>query len=217
MKITRSEFLRLSAAASAWDAATGLMRQSRHAINDAAHPLPLTADIRYAEFHEQALFNHVLGSMDPTDGATCYMVPVGRGARREYADMQRSFTCCVGTSIERAHNQQGEDTSIVRVGGRPARRVAKWFSYDLPIADPSARALVVTYNRDNRRARSFKILVDGEQLAEEAFPFDSESRFFDREYALPRSLVQDKARVTIRFEATGPNEIAPVFSVRVIR
>ncbi len=57
-------------------------------------------DIRYAEFHEQALFNHILGSMDAEDGATCYMVPVGAGVRREYADMTRSFTCCVGTGME---------------------------------------------------------------------------------------------------------------------
>src|SRR4029453_10861089 len=57
-------------------------------------------DVRYAEFQERALFNHVLGSIDPGDGATCYMVPVGRGVRREYADMQRSFTCCVGPGMQ---------------------------------------------------------------------------------------------------------------------
>ncbi len=28
------------------------------------------------------------------------MVPVGSGVRREYADMKRSFTCCVGTGME---------------------------------------------------------------------------------------------------------------------
>jgi hypothetical protein len=56
--------------------------------------------VDYAEFEERALFNHVLGSLDPADGATCYMVPVGRGVRREYADMERSFTCCVGTGLE---------------------------------------------------------------------------------------------------------------------
>src|SRR5262249_37709909 len=44
-------------------------------------------EIPYAEFHERALFNHVLGSMDPTDGRTCYMVPVGRGVQHEYQDM----------------------------------------------------------------------------------------------------------------------------------
>ena len=60
----------------------------------------LQPDIRYAEFHERALFNHILGSMDAEDGATCYMVPVGSGVRREYADMHRSFTCCVGTGME---------------------------------------------------------------------------------------------------------------------
>jgi uncharacterized protein len=60
----------------------------------------LQPDIKYAEFHERALFNHILGSMDSDDGATCYMVPVGSGVRREYADMHRSFTCCVGTGME---------------------------------------------------------------------------------------------------------------------
>jgi DUF1680 family protein len=426
----------------------------------------LQPDVRYAEFHEQALFNHILGSMDPSDGATCYMVPVGRGVRREYADMQRSFTCCVGTGMEshalhglglyyeaadrlwvnlyapsiaqwqtvgakvvidssfpegesakltldleahrdftlalrrpswagdgfsvrvngespgalpapgsyveikrtwktgdtvtlalpktlrldrlrddpkraavlwgplvlagdlgaqprrsedgdgdgpqiattespvivtdrpvtewvkpvpgppgrfrisgvgadvtltpfyrthrriytgyfdvltpaenrarlaeieaerervrrleaatitylaptdaaaeKAHNQQGEETSIVRTGGRPGRRAAKWFSYDLPITEMPA-ALVVTYNRDNRRARDFEVMVDGQRLAVEKFPFDSESRFFDREYPLPVSLVQGKERITVRFQVTSTTEIAPVYGLRVIR
>ncbi len=57
-------------------------------------------DIKYAEFEERALFNHILASIDPEDGRTCYMVPVGRGVRREYQDMFRSFTCCVGSGME---------------------------------------------------------------------------------------------------------------------
>lgn len=61
----------------------------------ALHP-----DIKYADFHERALFNHILGSIDPEDGRTCYMVPVGHGVRHEYADMFRSFTCCVGSGME---------------------------------------------------------------------------------------------------------------------
>jgi DUF1680 family protein len=56
----------------------------------------LRPDIEYAEFHERALFNHILGSMDD-QGNTCYMVPVGQGVRREYQNMFQSFTCCVGT------------------------------------------------------------------------------------------------------------------------
>jgi uncharacterized protein len=68
----------------------------------AIHP-----DIKYAEFEERALFNHVLGSIDPEDGRTCYMVPVGRNARHEYQDMYRAFTCCVGTGME-SHALHGD-------------------------------------------------------------------------------------------------------------
>jgi uncharacterized protein len=61
----------------------------------------LQPDIRYAEFHERALFNHVLSSLDPETSRTCYMVPVGRGVRREYQNMHEDFTCCVGSGMER--------------------------------------------------------------------------------------------------------------------
>jgi len=68
----------------------------------AIHP-----DIKYADFEERALFNHVLASMDPEDGRTCYMVPIGRGVRHEYQDMSRDFTCCVGTGME-SHSLHGD-------------------------------------------------------------------------------------------------------------
>src|SRR2546425_2555646 len=68
----------------------------------AIHP-----QIKYAEFEERALFNHVLASIDPEDGRTCYMVPVGRGVRHEYQDMFRSFTCCVGSGME-SHGLHGD-------------------------------------------------------------------------------------------------------------
>ena len=68
----------------------------------AVHP-----DIKYAEFAERALFNHVLGSIDPVDGRTCYMVPVGRGVSHEYQDMMSDFTCCVGSGME-SHGLHGD-------------------------------------------------------------------------------------------------------------
>ncbi|HMI50827.1 MAG TPA: beta-L-arabinofuranosidase domain-containing protein [Candidatus Saccharimonadales bacterium] len=57
-------------------------------------------DIHYADFHERALFNHILASQDPRDGSVCYMVPVGRGVQHEYQDKFEDFTCCVGTGME---------------------------------------------------------------------------------------------------------------------
>ena len=57
-------------------------------------------DAHYADYHERALFNHILASIDPVDGRVCYMVPVGRGVTHEYQDMDHSFTCDVGTGME---------------------------------------------------------------------------------------------------------------------
>ena len=57
-------------------------------------------EIRYADFHERALFNHILASQDPDDGRVCYMVPVGRGVQHEYQDKFEDFTCCVGSGME---------------------------------------------------------------------------------------------------------------------
>src|SRR5688572_1215038 len=68
----------------------------------AVHP-----DVKYAEFDERALFNHILASIDPEDGRTCYMVPVGRGVRHEYQEMFKDFTCCVGSGME-SHGLHGD-------------------------------------------------------------------------------------------------------------
>jgi len=67
----------------------------------------LRPDAPYADFHERALFNHILASIDPNDGRTCYMVPVGRSVQHEYQNMLRSFTCCVGSGME-SHALHGD-------------------------------------------------------------------------------------------------------------
>ena len=55
-------------------------------------------DNKFAEFHERALFNHVLASINFNDGQLCYMVPVGQGVTHEYQG--DNLTCCVGTGLE---------------------------------------------------------------------------------------------------------------------
>ncbi len=67
----------------------------------------INPDVKYAEFEERALFNHILASIDPEDGRTCYMVPIGRSVRHEYQEMFRSFTCCVGSGME-SHGLHGD-------------------------------------------------------------------------------------------------------------
>jgi DUF1680 family protein len=118
---------------------------------------------------------------------------------------------------EQPFTMRGEETTVVRAEGRPGRRSAKWFSYDLPI-DPSAPiAVVVTYNTDNRRARSFDVSIDGRRVASEQHPQSSVSTFTDVEYRVPPDILRAKQRITVRFDATGGNDIAPVFAVRTIR
>jgi len=60
----------------------------------------LRPDAFYADFHERALFNHVLASIDPEDGRVSYMVPVGHREEQEYQDPLNDFTCCCGTGME---------------------------------------------------------------------------------------------------------------------
>ena len=81
----------------------------------------LRPDAWYSDFHERALFNHILASIDPQNGATSYMVPVGRGVHQEYQDMFESFTCCVGSGME-SHALHGDgvfyESPLARAGTR---------------------------------------------------------------------------------------------------
>ena len=89
-------------------------------------------DIRYADFHERALFNHILASQDPKDGTVTYMLPVGRGVQHEYQRMFEDFTCCVGTSME-SHALHGAGIYYYKGSeefwiGLYAPSIAKWDS-----------------------------------------------------------------------------------------
>jgi len=118
---------------------------------------------------------------------------------------------------ERDFNQQGEETTVLRVSGRPGRRANKWFSFDMPVDPAKPIALVVTYNTDQRKPRLFEIQADGRRLAEETMPRSPIARFVDKEYALPAELLRGKQKVTVRFQGLRESEVPAVFGVRVVR
>jgi hypothetical protein len=122
---------------------------------------------------------------------------------------------------ERDFNQQGEDTTPTRMFGRPGRRGSKWFSFDLPVDPAHPMTLVVTYHGEERAKRTFTILVEGKQVGEQTIerhrPGSGTGRFFDVEYAIPAELVRGKQKVTVRFQATGNNEVSAVYGIRMIR
>jgi hypothetical protein len=125
------------------------------------------------------------------------------------------------TLLERDFNQQGEDTSSVRVQGTPGRRAGKWFSYDLPVEPEHPMTLIVTYHDEERATRTFEIMVGGVRVGQQSIerhrPGNGSRGFFDVEYAIPADLVKAKQKVTVRFQATGGNETAAVFGIRMIR
>jgi len=149
----------------------------------------LDPQVRYADFHERALFNHVLGSIDPGDGATCYMVPVGRGVAREYQNMREDFTCCVGSGME-SHALHG-DGLYYEAGDRlwvnlyvpstaewRARGVRVATETDFPEGEHASLALTlaapttltIALRRPWWAGEGFRVLVNGKALADVPAP-----------------------------------------------
>lgn len=118
---------------------------------------------------------------------------------------------------ERDANMQGEDTTPVRLQGRPGRRGRGWFSFDLPADSAQPLALVVTYNQDEWQDRTFEILVDNVRVGEQTIERRGPLRFFDARYSVPAELVRGKQKITVKFQATQGNEIAAVYGLRLIR
>ncbi len=148
-------------------------------------------DAHYADFHERALFNHILASIDPVDGRTCYMVPVGRGVQHEYQTMFRSFTCCVGSGME-SHALHG-DGIYYESGNKlwvnlyaPSR--AEWTAagvslkvetefpegetavIELTLSSPSE--FILALRRPNWAGEGFSVKVNGEPISDQVLdPF----------------------------------------------
>jgi len=60
------------------------------------------------DFYERALFNHILGSIDPDSGTCTYFQALQPGRFKVYATPENSFWCCTGTGMEN-HARYGAD------------------------------------------------------------------------------------------------------------
>jgi len=143
-------------------------------------------DIRYADFHERALFNHILASQDPNNYSVTYMLPVGRGVQHEYQRMFDDFTCCVGTSLE-SHALHGEGIYYYKGSeefwvGLYASSIARWdsagveveMSTDFPIGasasakirTKSPKKFMLALRRPYWAGDGFTVKVNGQALKE---------------------------------------------------
>ncbi len=64
------------------------------------HLFEWTAGSEYADYYENALYNHILASQDPETGMVCYFIPFTPGSFKVYSTPENSFWCCVGTGFE---------------------------------------------------------------------------------------------------------------------
>lgn len=64
-------------------------------------------ELKYIDYYERALYNHILGSQHPGHGGLVYFTPVRPQHYRVYSNPGQTFWCCVGSGIEN-HAKYGE-------------------------------------------------------------------------------------------------------------
>lgn len=58
-------------------------------------------DAKFMDYYEQALYNHILASVDENNPGNTYHVPLNPGARKRFGNARMDgFTCCNGTALE---------------------------------------------------------------------------------------------------------------------
>ncbi|MFT3822503.1 MAG: glycoside hydrolase family 127 protein [Chitinophagaceae bacterium] len=58
------------------------------------------AAVKYIDYYERALYNHILSTQLPGEGGFVYFTPMRPGHYRVYSQPQTSMWCCVGSGIE---------------------------------------------------------------------------------------------------------------------
>jgi DUF1680 family protein len=64
------------------------------------HLFSWTADAKYADYYERALYNHILPSQETGTGMVAYLQSIKPGMFQTYSTHHDSFWCCVGTGFE---------------------------------------------------------------------------------------------------------------------
>lgn len=63
--------------------------------------------LKYIDYYERALYNHILSSQHPEHGGLVYFTPARPQHYRVYSKAEEAFWCCVGSGMEN-HGKYGE-------------------------------------------------------------------------------------------------------------
>ncbi len=59
-----------------------------------------THDVKYADFYESTMFNHIMSTQDPNTGGYVYFTSLRPQSYRVYSKVNKGMWCCVGTGME---------------------------------------------------------------------------------------------------------------------
>lgn len=65
------------------------------------------SEVRYADYYERAVFNHILSSQHPNRSGFVYFTPIRPCHYRVYSQPEINFWCCVGSGME-SHGKYGK-------------------------------------------------------------------------------------------------------------
>jgi hypothetical protein len=118
---------------------------------------------------------------------------------------------------EEAHGLEGERTRSGIHLERAWRDAADggWFSYEMAVEPDKPMTLFCTYWGDDV-GRTFRVLVEGREIARQELDRNRPGEFFDKEYPVPLELTRGKVKVTVRFEALPAKIAGGVFSLKIL-
>jgi len=67
----------------------------------------IVPQIKYVDYYERALYNHILGSQNPITGGFVYFTPMRPNHYRVYSQVHDGMWCCVGSGLE-SHSKYAE-------------------------------------------------------------------------------------------------------------
>ena len=114
-------------------------------------------DASYMDYYEQALYNHILASVDEKSPGNTYHVPLNPGARKSFGNANMDgFTCCNGTALESSTKLQ--DSIYFKKNDGSGLYVNLYIASTLKWSD---RGVVVKQQTDMPYADSSSITIMG--------------------------------------------------------
>ena len=113
---------------------------------------------------------------------------------------------------EFSHNLKAENSTSGNFKGLMFRDASSdgWFSYDMVVDNTATNYLKVKYYSGDV-GRKFKIIVDGELLADVTLENPNPNSFYDVYYEIPQEMIEDKTQITVKFQAETGNFAGGIF------